>query len=125
VLALFIVVAIVVVAGIAVLVVRDRPLIADDPVGSRSLAWSVQEGVDAQDLAEVRFAVALRGYRMQEVDRVLDDTREALAGRDAQIAELKRVVAVLGGEPSDANEFGPALETAPSPESAPAPESLS
>ena len=37
VLALFVVVAIVVVAGVAVLVVRDRPLIADDPVGSRAL----------------------------------------------------------------------------------------
>jgi len=100
VLALFVVVAIVVVAGIAVLVARDRPLITDDPVGSRALAWSAQDGVQPQDLAEVRFAVALRGYRMEEVDRVLDDTREALAGRDARIADLQRAVAALGGDPS-------------------------
>ncbi|HSO03948.1 MAG TPA: DivIVA domain-containing protein, partial [Candidatus Limnocylindrales bacterium] len=100
-LALFVVVAIVVVAGIAVLVVRDRPLIADDPVGSRTLAWSAQDGVSARDLAEVRFAVALRGYRMEEVDRVLDDTREAMADRDARIADLQRVVAALGGAPAD------------------------
>ncbi len=98
-LALFVVVAIVVVAGIAVLVVRDRPLIADDPVGSRSLAWSARDGVSPQDLAEVRFAVALRGYRMEEVDRVLDDTRQALAERDTRIADLQRVVAALGGAP--------------------------
>lgn len=98
-LVLFVVVAIVVVAGIAVLVVRDRPLIAEDPVGSRALAWSTQDGVSPQDLAEVRFAVALRGYRMEEVDRVLDDTREALVERDARIADLRRVVAVLGGAP--------------------------
>ena len=99
-LALFVVIAIVVVAGVAVLVVRDRPLIADDPVGSRALAWSTQDGVRPQDLADVRFAVALRGYRMDEVDRVLDDTREALAARDARIADLQRVVAALGPAPS-------------------------
>ena len=99
-LALFVVVAIVVVAGIAVLVARDRPLITDDPVGSRALAWSAQDGVQPQDLAEVRFAVALRGYRMEEVDRVLDDTLEAFAGRDARIADLQRAVAALGGDPS-------------------------
>jgi DivIVA domain-containing protein len=100
VLALFVVIAIVVVAGVAVLVVRDRPLIADDPVGSRALDWSTQDGVRPQDLADVRFAVALRGYRMDEVDRVLDDTREALAARDARIADLQRVVAALGPAPS-------------------------
>lgn len=104
-LALFVVLAIVVVAGVAVLVVRDRPLIADDPVGSRALAWSTQDGVRPQDLAEVRFAVALRGYRMDEVDRVLDDTREALAARDARISDLQRVVASLGGAPSVGEEL--------------------
>ncbi len=106
-LALFVVVAIVVVAGIALLVARDRPLIADDPVGSRALAWSAEGGVDPQDLAEVRFAVALRGYRMEEVDRVLDDAREALAGRDARIADLQLVVAALGGAPGNAGAAGP------------------
>jgi DivIVA domain-containing protein len=104
VLALFIVLAIVVVAGVAVLVVRDRPLIADDPVGSRALAWSTEDGVTPQDLAEVRFAVVVRGYRMDEVDRVLDDTREAVAVRDERIADLQRVVAALGGAPSSSQE---------------------
>ena len=105
-LALFVVLAILVVAGVAVLVVRDRPLIADDPVGARSLAWSPEDGVRPQDLAEVRFAVVLRGYRMNEVDRVLDDTRAALAGRDSQIADLQRAVAALGGVPGGSQEAG-------------------
>ncbi len=101
--ALFVVLAMAVVAGVAVLVVRDRPLISDDPVGSRALDWSVRNGVRPQDLAAVRFAVVLRGYRMDEVDRVLDDTREALADRDARIADLQGVVAALGGSaPGDA-----------------------
>ena len=96
-LALFVVVAIVVVAVIAVLIVRDRPLIEDDPVGARALAWSGGAGVTPRDLAEVRFAVALRGYRMEEVDRVLDDTRATLASRDARVAELQRVIAGMRG----------------------------
>jgi DivIVA domain-containing protein len=118
VLALLVVVAIVVVAGVAVLVARDRPLISDDPVGSRALNWSAQDGVQPRDLAEVRFAVALRGYRMEEVDRVLDDAREALAGRDARIADLQRLVTALGDAPSvgaqtDVLESDAPMSTAP------------
>ena len=93
--ALFVVVAIAIVGVVAVLVARDRPLIEPDPVGGRPLGWADQDGVSATSLSRVRFAVALRGYRMEQVDRVLDDTRAALAGRDERIAELQRVVAVL------------------------------
>ncbi|MGB7982913.1 MAG: DivIVA domain-containing protein [Candidatus Nanopelagicales bacterium] len=95
--ALFVVVAMAVLAGVAVLVVRDRPLLVDDPVAGRALRWDATGGVDDVDLAEVRFAIALRGYRMSEVDRVLADTRASLVARDAQLAELRRVVADLGG----------------------------
>ncbi len=94
---LFVVVAMAIVAAVAVLVARDRPLLAEDPVRGRPLRWDAAAGVDDQDLADVRFAVVLRGYRMSEVDRVLADTREALVARDAQLAELRRVVAALGG----------------------------
>ncbi|HSO04911.1 MAG TPA: DivIVA domain-containing protein, partial [Candidatus Limnocylindrales bacterium] len=94
-----------------------------DPVGSRALDWSARDGVSPQDLATVRFAVVLRGYRMDEVDRVLDDAREALAGRDARIADLHRVVAALGGRPPapddlpsvDPRDIGPAPAPAPAP----------
>lgn len=112
-LALFVVVAIAVVGGVAVLVARDRPLIVDDPVGARTLAWSPEEGVGPQDLAEVRFAVVLRGYRMEEVDRVLDDTRAALEDRDARIAELQRVVTVLGGASGVPKDDGVSVTPAP------------
>jgi DivIVA domain-containing protein len=104
VLALFVVIAVLVVAGVAVLVVRDRPLITDDPVGSRLLAWPPEAEIGPQDLAAVRFAVALRGYRMDEVDRVLDDTRQALADRDARIADLEQAVAALGGAPEGSGD---------------------
>ncbi len=40
------------------------------------------------DLGSVRFNVGLRGYRMDEVDVVLDRAQAEIRARDAQIAEL-------------------------------------
>jgi DivIVA domain-containing protein len=47
-------------------------------------------GVD--DLDRVRFSPALRGYRMDEVDDVLDRLAEELELRDEEIAELRRAL---------------------------------
>lgn len=109
--ALFVVLAMAVVAGVAVLIARDRPLIEDDPVGSRPLRWSGADGVDPGDLSTVRFTIALRGYRMDQVDRVLDDTQRALAQRDLRISDLLQEVAVLRQpadvDPAGADEEGP------------------
>ena len=49
------------------------------------------------DVDAVRFAVGLRGYRMDEVDEVLDRVADDLAVRDARIAELE---ARLGAGPA-------------------------
>lgn len=43
----------------------------------------------ADDLDRLRFAVGLRGYRMDEVDEVLDRLREELRIRDERIAALQ------------------------------------
>jgi len=43
---------------------------------------------NAGDIDELRLSVVLRGYRMLEVDWVLDRLREALSEKDRQIAEL-------------------------------------
>ncbi len=114
--ALFVVVAIAIVGVVAVLVARDRPLIEPDPVGGRPLDWADRDGVSATSLSRVRFAVALRGYRMEQVDRVLEDTRAALAGRDARIAELQRVIGALRPDPAVADApvvADPAVADAP------------
>lgn len=42
-----------------------------------------------EDVAAIRFTVCLRGYRMSEVDDVLDRLGAELAARDAQIARLQ------------------------------------
>ena len=47
--------------------------------------------VQPEDIAEVRFGMALRGYRMTEVDGVLARLAGELAGRDPQIAKLQDV----------------------------------
>ena len=40
------------------------------------------------DVDRLRFAVGLRGYRMDQVDQVLDELRDQLAAKDRRIAEL-------------------------------------
>jgi DivIVA domain-containing protein len=42
-----------------------------------------------EDLQRLRFAVALRGYSMTQVDDVLDRLGSELAARDQRIAELE------------------------------------
>ncbi|MGF1663909.1 MAG: DivIVA domain-containing protein, partial [Kineosporiaceae bacterium] len=41
------------------------------------------------DLDRARFQLAFRGYRMDQVDQVLDAARDALAARDREIAQLR------------------------------------
>ncbi|WP_063749058.1 DivIVA domain-containing protein [Streptomyces sp. NRRL B-24484] len=86
------------------------------------------------DVDELRLPMALRGYRMDEVDNVLDRLGAELALRDARIAELEAAAVVRGavelapGQPQDeplpgleafAAVVGP--ETAPAPAPAPVP----
>ena len=47
----------------------------------------------AEDIDALRFSLGLRGYRMDEVDRVLDHLRDELIIRDLRIAELEASVA--------------------------------
>jgi DivIVA domain-containing protein len=45
--------------------------------------------ISVDDLERVRFSPALRGYRMDEVDDVLDRVTEEVRRRDEEIAELR------------------------------------
>ena len=45
--------------------------------------------LEVGDVSAVRFSVAFRGYRMDEVDAVLDRLSDELAERDAEIARLR------------------------------------
>ena len=42
----------------------------------------------ASDIDALRFGLGLRGYRMDQVDQVLDDLRDQLQAKDREIARL-------------------------------------
>lgn len=46
-----------------------------------------------EDVDRVRFSLGLRGYRMDQVDQVLDDLRDQLAAKQREIDELRAAVA--------------------------------
>jgi DivIVA domain-containing protein len=83
-----VVIAVVVFAVAAVAAGRGDGL--DTP--ERDLATPrLPEGpVSPDDIDEVRFAVGFRGYRMDQVDEVLDRLGRELASRDERIAVLER-----------------------------------
>jgi len=58
--------------------------------------------VEPSDVDRLRFAVGLRGYRMDQVDQVLDELRDQLAARDRQIADLGAELGRLRDEPGRA-----------------------
>ncbi|WP_426225523.1 DivIVA domain-containing protein [Pseudarthrobacter sp. DSP2-3-2b1] len=41
------------------------------------------------DIDRVRFSLGLRGYRMDQVDQVLDELRDQLAAKDDEVARLR------------------------------------
>lgn len=52
-----------------------------------------------EDLDRARFTLALRGYRMDQVDVVLDEARDLLAARDREIDRLNALLAGIDEEP--------------------------
>lgn len=58
--------------------------------------------VEPSDVDRLRFAVGLRGYRMDQVDQVLDELREQLAAKDGKIADLAAELERLRQEPEQA-----------------------
>lgn len=84
------IVLLVVVAGLAVAAVMGRfGGFMDDSVRTSPFERLPEGEVSAQDVAALRFDQTVRGYRMGQVDDVLDRLREALEERDAEIAYLR------------------------------------
>ena len=82
----------------AAVATRDRPLLADAPPDRPDLELPDERPLQAEDVAGVRFGMTLRGYRMSEVDQVLDRVAEELAERDARV---RRLEAQLGSASPD------------------------
>ena len=78
-----------VIAGIAVVAAgRGEGLSSPDPERSPRGALPAGE-VGRADVDALRFTLALRGYRMDEVDDVIDRLLAELDRKDARIAELE------------------------------------
>ena len=90
-----------VIAGIAVVAAgRGGGLAAPDP--ERSPRGTLPAGeVGRADVDALRFTLALRGYRMDEVDDVIDRLLDELDRRDARIAELERPAAAADEDAVD------------------------
>ena len=91
-------------AGVALLIVFLPPGRMIAPV---VVADEIPDGLPAtgqlvaEDVARIRLPVALRGYRMTEVDAVLDRLAVELELRDRRLAELTRAAVLPSSEPSE------------------------
>ncbi|KNH16931.1 hypothetical protein ACU18_12280 [Arthrobacter sp. ZBG10] len=68
-----------------------------------------------EDVDRVRFSLGLRGYRMDQVDEVLDELRDQLAARERDVTALRTRVLALesaadGGSPAP-ESAAPAAES--------------
>ncbi len=55
------------------------------------------ENPSARDVDALRFGLGLRGYRMDQVDEVLDRLAAVLEERDAVVADLRSQLAAVRG----------------------------
>lgn len=62
---------------------------ADDPVATSPFEALPDGPVDADDVGKVRFDMTLRGYRMTQVDEVIDRLRTEIADRDSELRRLR------------------------------------
>ena len=67
----------------------------DEPVASLPPVL-LPADAEPSDIDHLRFAVGLRGYRMDQVDQVLDELRDQIAAKDRRIAELGKELDRLG-----------------------------
>lgn len=87
----FVVVAAVVVFAVAAAAVgRGDGL--EEPFPDMERPYLPDGRIHAVDIDDVHFAVAFRGYRMDQVDAVLDRLAEELINRDQHISQLERIV---------------------------------
>jgi DivIVA domain-containing protein len=79
----------------------------DEPVASLPPVLLPEDATPA-DVDHVRFALGLRGYRMDQVDQVLDDLRDQLAARNTEIESLREQLRAHAGQLAAAEQ--PAAE---------------
>jgi DivIVA domain-containing protein len=103
--------------GIVSLLTGEDPGLAPVEPDGRALPLPNHRSLTESDLKAVRFDLALRGYRMAQVDRALRRTAYDIGYKDEMIAVLEAEVAALReGRVEDADMLRKAREAAASPE---------
>jgi DivIVA domain-containing protein len=86
---LFLVLIVVVLIGLTVAAVMGKISgFMADPTSSQSFSGVPAEPWSAGDMARLHFDQALRGYRMNEVDEVIDALTARLGELESQVASL-------------------------------------
>lgn len=86
-----------VVAAVALAVVGDGGTLPESEPDRLRDPLPADRPLTPSDLDELRLAVSPRGYRMSDVDDVLDRLGAELAERDARIAQLETALASAPG----------------------------
>jgi DivIVA domain-containing protein len=108
-----------VVFGVAVVLTGRSEVLSEEHPDRADIGLPRDRSMSAQDVVGLRFALALRGYRMSEVDDALDRLAAEIAARDEAIVRLtSRLDAGPHAEPAPE----PTPEPVPMPEPAPVPE---
>ena len=71
------------------------------------------------DVEKIRFAVGVRGYRMDQVDQVLDELRDQIARKDREIAGLRTELEGAQRKRAQPEPAQPEANPAPAPDLAP------
>ncbi|MFD7155940.1 DivIVA domain-containing protein [Kribbella sp. NPDC059898] len=92
---------------IVVLLIGAVAVVASGRWGAMSTAYDdrpdmtvpARQALTSTDIESARFAVGVRGYRMDEVDTLLERVAKEVAERDRRIADLERAVAPIVESP--------------------------
>jgi DivIVA domain-containing protein len=101
-------------ALIVVLLIGAVAVVASGRWGAMSEAYDdrpdvlvpARHALTADDIESSRFAIGVRGYRMDEVDTLLERVAREVAERDRRIADLERAVTPIMHGPDGAG-FSP------------------
>ena len=102
----FVLAAIVVITVVALLAVGRLGELPETEPDRAPVALPEDRPLHREDVDSVRFAVGVRGYRMDEVDDVLDRLAVEVAERDARIAELEERLSTRGVPRPEPETYG-------------------
>ncbi len=101
----FLIAAIAVIAAVALLAVGRLGELPEVEPDRPPLALPDDRPLAREDVDSVRFAVGMRGYRMDEVDDVLDRLAAEVSERDARIEQLETRLAARGVPRPDPGDY--------------------